>query len=105
MRISFSPRRMDGALTLSREGDVLSINGETFDFSALPDGATLPAGAIASDWIVGPVERIGGVLHLTVILPHGARPSPAVAYPEPVIVTADGPIAVPFDPTPEPEDA
>lgn len=101
MRISFSPSRMDGALTLARQGDVLTINGQSLDFSSLPDGATLPPEAITSDWIVGPVERIGGVLHLALILPHGARPSPVVAYPEPIIVTTDGPVAVPHDPEPE----
>jgi len=91
---------MDETLSATLSGDVLTLNGEAFDFSQLPDGATLPAEAIDSEWIVGPVERIDGELHLTLRLPHGPYPSEAVAFPEPIHVIADGPIALPFDPEP-----
>lgn len=101
MRVTLSPVRMDETLTASITGEVLTLDGGTFDFTQLPEGATLPAEAIASDWIVGPVERINGELHLTLRLPHGPNPSHAVAFPEPVHVTEDGPIALPFDPEPE----
>jgi len=97
MRISFSPQRRDDALTLARSGDTLVVNGDAVDLSVVPDGATLPADAIDSDWIVGKVERIGGVLHLTLILPHGPNPSQAVAFPEPISVTNNGPVAVPYN--------
>lgn len=103
MIISLSPKLLSTPLAASRAGDVLTLNGEAFDFGPLPDGATLPADAIVSDWIVGDVSRIDGVLHLTLRLPHGPNPSRAVAFPEPVTVTEDGPIALPFDPVPEPE--
>lgn len=102
MHITLSPVRMDEPLTVSRTGDTLTPNGETFDFSALPEGGTLPAEAIVSDWIVGPVSRVNGELHLTLRLPHGANPSRAVAFPEPLTVLEDGPIPLPFDPEPEP---
>lgn len=95
MKISFSPQRMDGALAVSRAGDMLSVNGDEIDLSVIPDGATLPADAVDSKWIVGPVERIDGVLHLTLLLPHGPNPSQAVAFPAPIVVTGDGPVAVP----------
>lgn len=104
MRISFSPQRRDDTLTVSKAGDVLTINGEPFDLSCVPDGATLPVEAIDSDWIVGPVERIDGVLHITLLLPHGPDPSQAVASPEPMTVTEDGPIDVMFVPDPEPQE-
>ena len=97
MRISFSPQRRDDALTLARSGDTLVVNGDAVDLSVVPDGATLPASAIDNDWIVGKVERIGGVLHLTLILPHGPNPSQAVAFPEPISVTNNGPVAVPYN--------
>ena len=97
MRISFSPMRRDDTLEVSKTADVLTINGETLDLSALPDGATLPAGAVSCEWITGPIERIDGEIHLTLILPHGANPSPSVAFPEPITVTADGPITLPGD--------
>jgi len=103
MQITLSPVRLDETLTAFRAGDVLTLNGEAFDFGPLPEGATLPAEAIDSDWIVGPVSRIDCELHLTLRLPHGANPSQAVAFPEPIHVTEDGPIALPFDPEPEPE--
>lgn len=98
MRISFSPQRRDDALTLEKShGDRLRINGELFNFNPLEDGGTIPAGSIPCEWIVGPVERTDGEIHMTLILPHGSNPSQAVAFPEPITVTEDGPIAVPFD--------
>lgn len=108
MRISFSPQLRDDTLTVIKAGDVLTINGEGFDFSGLLDGATIPTGEVPCDWIAGPVERIGGDLHLTLILPHGADPSAAVAFPAPLINPPDGPLTIPFDPPPasmlEPEE-
>lgn len=97
MFISFSPRRRDASLSLSKLGDVLTVNGEAFDLSVVPDGATLPQEAISSDWFAGPVERIGSELHISLFLPHGPNPSQAVAFPQPVTVNEDGPIAVPSD--------
>lgn len=97
MHITLSPVRMDATLTASRADDVLTLNGEAFDFAPLPDGATLPAEAIASEWIAGDVSRIDGVVHLTLRLPHGPNPSHAVAFPEPINVTGDGPIVLPTD--------
>ncbi|GGB00792.1 hypothetical protein GCM10011491_31230 [Brucella endophytica] len=101
MRISLSPQYRADTLTVVRSGDVLTISGEPYDFSSLPDGATIPAGTIPCKFIVGPVERIDGEINLTLLLPHGASPSQAVAYPEPITVTADGPVAIPHDPEPE----
>ena len=101
MKIKLSPMRLDETLTASLTGDVLTLNGETFDFTQLPEGATLPAEAIDSDWIVGPVSRIDGELHLTLRLPHGPNPSQAVAFPAPLTVLGDGPIPLPFDSEPE----
>ncbi len=97
MHINFSPQRRDEALTSNKSGDVLTINGESFDFSVVPDGATLPPEAIISDWFAGPVERIGGELHISLFLPHGPNPSQAVAFPQPITVNEDGPIAIPTD--------
>lgn len=100
MHITFSPVRLDETLTASKAGDVLTLNGQAFDFTQLPEGATLPSEAIASDWIVGPVSRINGELHLTLRLPHGANPPQHVAFPEPIHVTEDGPIPLPTDEVP-----
>lgn len=100
MIIKLIPVRMDETLAVSRSGDVLTVNGETFDFSQLPEGAALPHQSIASDHFAGPVERISGEVHLTLRLPHGANPSREVAFPQPITVTADGPVMLPADPEP-----
>lgn len=101
MRITLSPVRLDETLAATRAGDVLTLNGIAFDFGPLPEGATLPAEAIDSEWIIGPVSRISGELHLTLRLPHGPNPSQAVAFPDPIHSTNDGPIPLPTDEVPE----
>lgn len=97
MLINFSPVRSDDDLELIKKGDSLTINGQTFDFAPLPDGATLPADAIGSDHFAGPVERVGGVLQVTLRLPHGPNPPYSVAFPESVYVNEDGVITLPTD--------
>ena len=112
MHISLSPIRMDAALTVTRTGDTLVINGQRFDFADLPEGATLPAEAIASDWITGPVTRTGGRICLTLLLPHGRVVDPdapeaqAVLYPVPLVLDTDGPVDLPrLPPEATPDDA
>lgn len=97
MIITFKPQRRDDTLTLEKQGDMLLVNGMPFDFAPLPDGATLPAEAVDSELFCGPVERINGEIHLTLILPHGANPGQAVAFPDPIAATEDGVIEVPHD--------
>ena len=95
MQIKLNPQRRDDQLTVVKQGDALIVNGVTYDFSPLPEGATLPAEAIDSDLFSGPVERVNGEIVLTLTLPHGPNPSHAVAFPEPINVTADGPVELP----------
>jgi hypothetical protein len=95
MKITLSPVRMDSTLSVYKSGDTLILNGTNYDFSPLPDGATLPNEAIASEHFIGPVERINGELHLTLCLPHGPNPSRSVAFPELIHVVADGPVELP----------
>lgn len=104
MKIALSPQVRDGALTLSRSGDTLIINGEPFDFSGIPEGATLPAGAVESDWIAGPVERIDGKLHVSVLFPIAPNASEAQRFPAPIIDPPNGPILLPPGPEREPEE-
>lgn len=94
MHITLSPSRRDDRLTISKSGDTLTINGEAFDLSAIPDGATLPRDAVACEWLASDIERIDGVLRLTLILPHGARAPHETRFPEPIDAT-DGPIGLP----------
>lgn len=94
MIITLAPQRLDVTLTVLVAGDALTINGEVFDFTPLPEGATLPADAVDSIYIVGPVERISGEITLTLLLPYAATPN-HVETPAPIHVTGDGPITLP----------
>ena len=95
MHITLNPQRRDGAIAVSKSGDTLTVNGIAYDFSVIPDGATLPASAIDCEFITGNVERINGVLHISLILPHGPNPPQAVAFPEPLINPPDGVLELP----------
>lgn len=82
-------------LTIVVSGDLLTLNGESFDFGQLPDGASLPLEAIASEHFAGPVSRIEGELHLTLRFPIGPDASEAARFPSPIHVTTDGPVELP----------
>lgn len=96
MKLLFSPQRRDDTLTLSKSGDALTINGVPYDFSQLPDGATLPREAIDCEWICGDVSRINGELVIPILLPHGPDASEAARFPEPMAVTIDGQVVLPI---------
>lgn len=98
MQINLSPQLSDATLTVVKAGDVLTINGEAFDFSVIPEGATLPASAVACEFVTDEVTRTDGVLSVTLLLPHGSNPSPAVAFPAPLVNPPDGPLVLPADP-------
>ncbi len=74
MQITRTAQRNDNPLSFSDIGDdILIINGETFDFSALIEGEYVP---VPCDWIVGPVRRENGEICLTLIEPYGPPPQP-----------------------------
>jgi hypothetical protein len=95
MNITLSPQRRDDTLTVTKQGDTLTINGTAYDFSVVPDGATLPKDATDCAWLASDVERIDGVLHLTLLLPHGKDASHAARFPQPIINPADGVLELP----------
>lgn len=95
MQITLIPQRRDDKLVVSKSGDTLTINGIAYDFSVIHEGATLPASAVDCTYITGNVERINGVLQISLVLPHGPNPSQAVAFPEPLINPADGVLELP----------
>lgn len=96
MKITLSPMRHDTPLSLERAGDVLTINGEAFDFGPLTDGATLPCAAVDCEWLVSDVERIDGALHFTLRLPQGPDAPHETRFPAPIIDPPDGPVALPI---------
>ena len=95
MIIALNPQRRDDSLVVSKSGDTLTINGAVYDFSVIPDGATLPASAVDCAFISGDITRVAGDLHLSLVLPHGVTPSHAVAFPAPIINPADGNLVFP----------
>jgi hypothetical protein len=97
MKITLSPqRRDDGPLTLSKQGDILTIAGTAYDFTQLPDGGTLPKGAVDCPWIASDINRVDGELELTLLLPHGPTAPEATRFPEPIIDPADGEVELPL---------
>lgn len=101
MRITLIPARIDEPLMLDREGDVLYINGEIFDFSPLEEGATLPRAAIKSDWFPGEAHRVNGKLHVSIRLPHGPNAPSSTRFPVPIEVLDDGTVELPLYDSPE----
>jgi hypothetical protein len=96
MKITLSPqRRDDGPLTVFKEEDILTINDEIFDFSQLPDGATLPREAVNCQWLASDIERIDGELNFTLLLPHGSNAPEETRFPEPIIDPPDGVVILP----------
>ncbi|GHS80348.1 hypothetical protein PAGU2196_11820 [Pseudomonas sp. PAGU 2196] len=95
MKISFSPSYRDYPLSLYRAGDVLYLNGEQFDFSNLPEGATLPPGAVNSEWFKGEVTRMNGELEFTLILPHGLNAPESTRFPQAITLFGDGTVQLP----------
>jgi hypothetical protein len=95
MDITLHPMRSDTSLTLEKTGDVLTVNGEVFDFTNIPDGATLPRDAVAADWLAADVQRVNGTLELAIIFPHGAKAPHEALFPAPIIAPPDGPISLP----------
>ena len=96
MILNFSPQRRDDVLLLSKSGDALTVNGVTYDFSPLPDGATLPREAVDCEWICGNVERVNGELVIPILLPHGPDASEQARFPDPLTVTNDGQVVLPI---------
>jgi len=94
MIIKLSPVRDDKVLSVVVVGDAITINGEKFDFTQLPEGATLPATAVDSIYITERVERIDGDIVLTLLLPYAAT-SAHIETPPPMHVTEDGAVTLP----------
>ena len=95
MHITLSPIRAETPLTLHRAGDVLTVNGEVFDFSGIPEDAILPREAVACGWLASDITRISGSLQLTILLPHGANAPEETRHPAPLVLTSDGPVTLP----------
>lgn len=103
MKLILFPQRRDDELSLSLQGEILTISGDMLDLSSVPEGATVPMEAIDSPFIIAPIERINGELHVSLLLPQSTpfgvfdeignkRP------PYNLTVDRDGDIALPVEP-------
>ncbi|TPM39390.1 hypothetical protein FJ951_27170 [Mesorhizobium sp. B2-2-3] len=95
MRISFAPQRRDDALALAKSGDVLTVNGEQFNFNGLSDGDAIKVEDIPCEFIVGNVTKIAGEVHVTIVLPHGPSPEVWQTCPGDIENVPDGTVDVP----------
>lgn len=95
MKINLSPQVSDYSLEVIKSGDKLSINGNVFDFTPLPDGAILPEDAVDCEFIIGDVRRQDGELHLTLLLPISWDAGHEACFPEPIVNPEDGVIKLP----------
>lgn len=95
MIIKFSPQGRNDQLSVKKRGDVLTINGERFDFRDIPEGAVLPSSAVDSEFVVGDITRTAGELTITLLLPHGEDATTAARFPEPLLNPLDGNVSIP----------
>ena len=100
MIIKLIPVRMDDTLELFKSGDVLTVNGEEFDFSQVGEGDTLPASAITCKFFFGEVARVNGELILSMQLPNPWNYSQEQAFPADLVDVPDGHVLLP-QPLPE----
>ena len=82
IKINFSPVRADEKIQAGLDGLVLTVNGEAFDLSDIPDGATVNHPVIQN------ATRNGDDYELTLTLTHGANAPHETRFPQPVEVTA-----------------
>lgn len=87
MKIKFHTQRRDDELLIKISGDVITVNGDEYDFSPIGEGETLPHSAIALDTFIDDISRINGELEIGIIIPHKDKPAHAIAFPEDVVFT------------------
>ena len=92
MIIHFSPQHRAERLKVGRVGDMLTINETLLDLCELDEGEQLH---VDCPWVVGPVTRREGKVHLTLILPHGFNAPHETCFPLPIEVAEDGPVPIP----------
>jgi hypothetical protein len=96
MILNYFPQLRSDALTLSKNGDILTINGEEIDFEPLESGTKLPSEVCQeySPFLLAAQRNNDGELELTLLLPHGQDATQAARFPQPV-TAIDGLVEVP----------
>lgn len=98
MRISFMLQRFSEheqtALAVFKYGDVLTINGDTLDLSAIQEGDLIPGTAVAHRFVAPEmITRSGGEVHVTLYTPYrggdAQNPPPLISPPDGMLVIPD----------------
>lgn len=95
MRIDLSPQVRAETFAVVKHGEILTINGEAFDFTGLNEGDTVESVPCPS--IIGPVSRESGSLRIKLLLPCGYDAPLGRTFPSPIINPPDGQIIFPGD--------
>ena len=97
MIIKYSPQLGSANLTLSKQGDTLTINSVEIDFSPLESGTKLPSEVCQgySLFLLAAQRNDGGELELTILLPHTSNASEAARHPQPIVNPSNGQIQIP----------
>ncbi len=95
MIIKLSAQRRDDELKITKRGDVLTINGERFDFREIPEGAVLPSSAVDCEFVIGDITRMNGDLILTLLLPCRQDATAAANFPADIVSPPDGNVSLP----------
>jgi len=97
IHIKLSPIVSKDRISVSTEGDTITINNAPYDLSVIPDGATLPNSqeATGCKYFVGDIERIDGELYITLLLPIAEKAGQEACFPSPITVEQDGVVELP----------
>jgi hypothetical protein len=95
MIIYLSPQRRKGKLSLEKSGEVLTVNGEEYDFSPVEEGDILPREAVGCEFLEHDVTRKNGALQIHLIFPHGKDAPYEARFPTPIENPKDGIIRLP----------
>ena len=95
MIIKFSPQIGAGQCSLSKQGETITVDGETFDFSGIAEGDYMDIDDIGCPFIVNHVRRIDGQVIVKVRFGIGQNASANQTFPEDLIDPPDGAILFP----------
>lgn len=91
LTINFTPQRNDkGQLVVNWNDPLLTVDGIEYDLSLIPDGATV------EHEILLKVERSSTDYSVELLLPHGGNAPLTTRFPQPLVVTENGPVDVPM---------
>ena len=69
MLIKLSPQASDYETQISVNGDLLTVDGTTYDLSPIPDGGEVGAEEPA----IGKIKRVDGKVHITLLYRYNSK--------------------------------